>query len=62
MIAALERSGVTTLHKEWPKEHFDYLGREENVLLEVLNSGQLVNGKPMQTGVEHPPTPPRVYS
>ncbi len=46
----METAGFTLTREEWPKEYFDYLGREENVLLEACWSGALVNGKPMSVG------------
>ena len=46
----METAGFTLTREEWPDEYFDYLGREENVLLEACWSGALVNGKPMSVG------------
>lgn len=45
--AALQSAGFTLAREEWPQQYFDYLGREENVLLEACWSGELVNGKMM---------------
>lgn len=45
--SALESAGFTLVREEWPEQYFDYLGREENVLLEACWSGELVNGKMM---------------
>jgi Asp-tRNA(Asn)/Glu-tRNA(Gln) amidotransferase A subunit family amidase len=45
--AALESAGFMLAREEWPDQHFDYLGREVNVLLEACWSGELVNGKMM---------------
>ena len=36
--AALEAGGFAVLREEWPRAYFEYLGREENVLLEALGS------------------------
>ena len=47
---ALGKAGVQLLEKEWPERHFEYLGRKENVLVESLFTGRLVNGKPLHTG------------
>mmetsp|Transcript_34772 Transcript_34772/g.99875 ORF Transcript_34772/g.99875 Transcript_34772/m.99875 type:complete len:616 (+) Transcript_34772:70-1917(+) len=34
-------------NSEWPRRHFAYLGREENVGVESLFSGECINGKPL---------------
>merc|ERR550514_1142768 len=46
---ALGKAGFTLLQKEWPSRHFDYLGREENVMLEAMYTRRPVNGKPLSS-------------
>lgn len=38
---------MTVLDKEWPSRRFDYLGREENVIVEAMFTRRPVNGKPL---------------
>ena len=36
---------ITVLQKEWPSKYFDYLKREENVVVESVFSSRIVNGE-----------------
>ena len=38
--------GFDVVAEEWPSAFFDYLGREENVVVEALFGSRKVNGKP----------------
>eukprot|EP00929_Paragymnodinium_shiwhaense_P058870 TRINITY_DN29490_c0_g1_i1.p1 TRINITY_DN29490_c0_g1~~TRINITY_DN29490_c0_g1_i1.p1 ORF type:complete len:620 (+),score=107.78 TRINITY_DN29490_c0_g1_i1:220-2079(+) len=45
--ATLAAAGISLLREEWPSAHFDYLGREENVVVEALFGSRNINGRPI---------------
>eukprot|EP00929_Paragymnodinium_shiwhaense_P035811 TRINITY_DN19291_c0_g1_i1.p1 TRINITY_DN19291_c0_g1~~TRINITY_DN19291_c0_g1_i1.p1 ORF type:complete len:494 (+),score=62.04 TRINITY_DN19291_c0_g1_i1:59-1483(+) len=45
--AKLSAAGMSVLNREWPSKHFDYLGRDENVMVEALFGSRKVNGSPL---------------
>jgi hypothetical protein len=48
--AAMQAAGLTVVLHEWERKRFEYLGGDENVMVELLSMARPINGHPLREG------------